>query len=228
MDITNAFGIDHTNMYFGASLFDMRSMDIDRNMIDYVYNSLSSLNPGHMPEIFAGTMWMTANPDREFDWRKKNKTFERCYECLGKDGFLHSSNFFEAEAVPFIVSHLRWQYGDKICDEGTLIDLSLYQKGVIDQMWTVDPLTVRWYTKIKSDNGPDYLYLLGGSPELFDEPNPTNEDHLTAHYGFYRYLSLAQEKLGLTTIYERRGSQEFAYDINYILPEIKEFLHEVL
>lgn len=230
-DINKEFGInDFTTMHYGGSIFDLKYFDIDISMINYVYNSLASINSGHMPEVFTGTLWMTGNVNREFEWRNRSNIFKRCYECLGKDGFIHTSEFINnPEAIWFILSHMRWYQNKRIVKSLDYINLQLYEVGVLEKTWSVDPISIKYYTKMPSkDDTPDYLYLLGGSPELFSNFDRTNQDHLTAYYGFYRYLLIAKEKLGLRTIYEKNGSVETALCIDHVINDIKGCINEIL
>ena len=166
--LNSQFGInDYTTMHFGASLFDLREFDIDIDMISYVYDSLEHINPGHMPDIFAGTLWMTGYVQRDFSWRQRTKIFSRCYECLGKDGFVHP------DITKHLFYHMRWFQNDRIIHDTSYMNLHLYESGVLEKTWTVDPISVRYYAKLTgTKDSPDYLYVLGGSPELFNNFNP--------------------------------------------------------
>ena len=183
-----------------------------------------------MPEVFAGTLWMTGHVEREFSWRNRVKMFKRCYECLGKDGFIHTSEFVdEPHIIPFLFNHMRWLDNDRVIHDINYMNLQLYSTGVLEQVWTVDPISIKYILRMKgNDDAPDYFYALGGSPELFNSFNPTNLDHLTSYYGFYRYLLLAKNKLGLDRVYEKHGSVETALDINYVINDIKEQINEIL
>ena len=229
MNLNHAFGInDYTTMHFGGSVFDLRYFSLHKKMFDYVYNSLDALNKGHYPDIFAGTLWMTSDTTLDFSWRERSTIFNRCYECLSKDGFLHTTNFPNPEAIPFIFSHMRWIDGDVICKEPSFYDLSYYGKGIVDKIWTVDPIAIKWFLKNPGGAGPDYLYVLGGSPELFHDFNASDEAHVSAFYGFYKYLTIAKDKIGLTTVYEKNGSMSTPIDIDQVIEQIKEQIHEIL
>lgn len=231
MDINKEFKIyDYTTAYSGATLFDMRSFDLTKEQIDNLYDTLENINKGHMPEIFASTLWVTGRLVKEFDWRVTIGAYNRCYEALEQDGFLHASNFMRGEdMLPFILSHMRWPKNHRVCEKNDYMNFQLYDMGVIDKMWTVNPLTLKYYLRIPSTNdSPDYLYLIGGSAELFDDFNPSNNDHVLAYYGYLKYLILARDKLGLNLIYERAGSVETALDINYVIDGMKEQINGIL
>lgn len=206
--------------YIGATIIDLDYVDRNANSFEKICEKIQKeIPPRELPEMYLATLWWNVNPNYDMDWRHGKPFSEECAE-MGKEyGLLNTREFATNERLNFIMSHLRWMDDQRVVHANVKEQIGLwghdveelYEQRVLFEKWAVSPMHIKYVVV----GEPNFLYLIGGSKELFHLPRKITTDHIMALRQLNAAIKLIAN-LGLDKVYERKGSIDKPVSIDKI------------